>query len=497
MRIDNRVQIQANLRQKIILILFGLVLLVIMLEVTLRLGGFIFLSMQEYRNLSSLKQKGTYRIVCIGESTTANIYPVLLEKILNQRNAGIRFSVINKGVPGINTSAILEKLESNIDSYQPDMVIAMIGLNDAGKHIPYASIGNSNNKKFFNSLKVYKLICLLWAHATNKMHELRIRNKNSNDAPSPIARPFSNTSVPSEKNVQAQYDNTEADALKDAIVMNPSDDHAYDALGQFYITRYKFSEAERLFKRALELNPGNPWYYSNLGFIYTRYNKMDLAEEMFKKAIESDPKNATTYFELGLYVYKIRGDLLRLEEVLRNAIALNPGFCWAYIELAHCYQKQNKFAEAVEVLNKAIKIDPDNTDRYYGALASLNMITNDRKDVQRYYDKVKQLRFENYNPVTRNNYLRFIEILDRRKVRFVCMQYPVRSIEPLKVIFQNQAGIIFVDNERIFKEAMAKGSYEEYFRDMIGGDFGHCTEKGNRLLAENIANVILKEVFGK
>ena len=31
--------------------------------------------------------------------------------------------------------------------------------------------------------------------------------------------------------------------------------------------------------------------------------------------------------------------------------------------------------------------------------------------------------------------------------------------------------------------------------DMFGGDFGHCTVKGNRLLAENVARVILKEIF--
>jgi hypothetical protein len=31
--------------------------------------------------------------------------------------------------------------------------------------------------------------------------------------------------------------------------------------------------------------------------------------------------------------------------------------------------------------------------------------------------------------------------------------------------------------------------------DMFGGDFGHCTEKGNQLLAQNIADTILKEVF--
>jgi len=42
---------------------------------------------------------------------------------------------------------------------------------------------------------------------------------------------------------------------------------------------------------------------------------------------------------------------------------------------------------------------------------------------------------------------------------------------------------------------LKKISYNDYFTDMFAGDFGHCTRKGNRLLAENIANVILKEYF--
>ena len=32
---------------------------------------------------------------------------------------------------------------------------------------------------------------------------------------------------------------------------------------------------------------------------------------------------------------------------------------------------------------------------------------------------------------------------------------------------------------------------------MYAGDFGHCTPMGNILIAQNIADVILKEVFNK
>jgi len=118
---------------------------------------------------------------------------------------------------------------------------------------------------------------------------------------------------------------------------------------------------------------------------------------------------------------------------------------------------------------------------------------------EEYYKKANELRLEYYNPVTRYNYQKLKEILDKRGIKLVCVQYPVRSVEPLKKIFNVQERITFVDNEKLFKDALknAKYKYKEYFIDMIGGDFGHCTTKGNRLLAENIANVILKDLFKK
>ncbi len=114
-----------------------------------------------------------------------------------------------------------------------------------------------------------------------------------------------------------------------------------------------------------------------------------------------------------------------------------------------------------------------------------------------YTDKLNNLRRGYYNPVTINNYRKLKQILDKRKIKLVYAQYPMRSIQPLRKIFKDDENIIFVDNEKIFKDAVRKDGYDEYFRDMFGGDFGHCTQKGNRLLAGNIANAILKEIFGK
>lgn len=113
---------EISIRQKIILSIFGLFLTVVLLEAGLRIGGFVYLSLQEYRNRISLKQKGRYRILCLGESTTAGgkeSYPGQLEEILNQQNTRMQFSVINKGMSGLTTGVIVAQLEDNLDKYTP------------------------------------------------------------------------------------------------------------------------------------------------------------------------------------------------------------------------------------------------------------------------------------------------------------------------------------------------------------------------------------------
>ena len=149
----------------------GLFLCAVFLEIGLRVGGFIFLSIQEYRNRISLRQKGSYRIMCLGESTTDNAYPTQLQRTLNQRNIGIRFSVINKGVSGTDTEVILSRLEYNLDKYNPDMVIAMMGANDSDSVMSYEGILPKKNTRCLNSLRTYQLVKLIKLHIINKIYQ--------------------------------------------------------------------------------------------------------------------------------------------------------------------------------------------------------------------------------------------------------------------------------------------------------------------------------------
>jgi len=74
---------------------------------------------------------------------------------------------------------------------------------------------------------------------------------------------------------------------------------------------------------------------------------------------------------------------------------------------------------------------------------------------------------------------------------------PAEFLEQLKELLEGKTNIIFVDNEKVFKDALKKGKYQDYFIDSFAGDSGHCSIRGNRLLAENIANTIISEKFSK
>lgn len=163
MQKTNQIKLRVSLLQKIIFIICGLMVCLVTVEMLLRLGGFIFLAFQEHRNRISIAQSGSYRIMCSGESTTAfggnDSYPSQLEKILNQSNAGIRFTVINKGVPGVPTSNLLAHLEDYLNIYKPNMVVTMMGINDEYQRVDHEKLLVS----FIKSFRIYKLAEFLWS----------------------------------------------------------------------------------------------------------------------------------------------------------------------------------------------------------------------------------------------------------------------------------------------------------------------------------------------
>jgi len=573
-----------NLVKKLTVIICGVFFCLIVLELGIRAGGALVSFIQEQKNIAAAKKSGSYRIMCLGESTTSGQYPRVLEEVLNQRNTRIRFSVIDKGITGSNTAGLLVALEENLNKYRPEMVITMMGCND--KDILYYQDIPDHSVGLFQYSRLYRLMRILYMHFLKKLRGYDSRDWLVSDI---SEKPKLSGTVVRDKLIRYKS------LFSKAIRIDPKSDWAFFGLGWIYRAEGRFPEAQKLIKKAIELNPKNEEVYSKvcrkigclpdieillkevlksnpgdegayagLGFIYLFRGKISEAEAAFKKAIMLNPKNGWAYFGLG-WVYRMEGKFPEAAQLVESSLDLNPQNDWAYVILGEAYlgsrgpsditkelfrkavalnppednwaytrlgrylsinlktfpeseqsfkkgieavpnnerayiglgllyQQYGKLKEAENIFKQAIKLYPDN-DIAYRALNNLYKKIGVKELAEQYGKKASKLALSEYSPLTVANYHKLKKILDKRGIKLVCVQYPIRNVESLKKIFSGQDGVIFVDNERIFKEAVARQNYWVYFRDMFAGDFGHCTNEGNRLLAENIADVILKEYF--
>lgn len=78
-----------------------------------------------------------YRVLCVGDSHTFGFmvpsnetYPAYLQEFLDARAPGL-YSVINLGIPGLNTAQLRHRLPDEIATYQPDVVVVWCGTNNA------------------------------------------------------------------------------------------------------------------------------------------------------------------------------------------------------------------------------------------------------------------------------------------------------------------------------------------------------------------------------
>lgn len=94
-----------------------------------------------------------------------------MEDILNQKSNGIAFSVINKGIIETDTRNLLSRLDDNLDICKPDMVIAMMGVNDPGRRLVYRKTGENRFLRLLSELKAVKLVKLLWLRARDTFQE--------------------------------------------------------------------------------------------------------------------------------------------------------------------------------------------------------------------------------------------------------------------------------------------------------------------------------------
>jgi len=576
----------------------------LLMELGVRGAGLALKAYLSHRNAAAMSARGTVRVMCIGDSMTFGQYPATLEKLLAKNKNGLKFAVIDRSLPGTNSSDTLLSLKKNLDAYQPNIVLAMIGENDKA---PGRILQNEKGEKEsgLKDLRIYRI----W-HYTR---ELLLKNRHlyhtrascgastENDHASAFEkyqkRQTAQAELPQTQRqeierlsalIRGGQDREAQASLLDYLRRYPPHAEAHTWLGQLYAKAGRRAEAESQFERALKLAPEDYHAMCGLAELWLQNNeKLSEAEALLKLATELSPDDYHAFYQLGR-ACSLQAKAACAIENLRRAADLRPDFSPAQLELASAYKETALYGDAARTIEGMLKTDPDNsmayaqlcsiystyepqktaflhtarqalknirarntvglrvcaeqsarlfhelplatqlheqalkiapddTDTLTSAAAFYKREYNDFKKSRALSEKALRLNPQardttglaflldekshaavaedaRYTPVTISNYRKIRQVLAERGITLVAMQYPTRRLQPLKDILNGSSGVYFVSNENM-KALAEQHGYSKYFVDMYAGDFGHCTQEGNRLVAENAADTILNEVL--
>jgi tetratricopeptide (TPR) repeat protein len=530
-----------SFRQKFGLLAFGLLLTFVILEAGLRLAGVLVLYLQERHNHLSF-DPNEYRILCLGESTTAlggeDSYPSQLQEMLNAKLIPKKFSLINKGIISTTTNTILAQLDRNLNTYKPKLVIVMMGINDrVYLHDTKKVLWWESLKYHVEDLRTVKLVRLLYAHITHRASRFpkagaeEISPVNENDPQqlenflkfvmvNSIQSFTKHSAAASVYAHNHQYTEATTEIQLAQKSLNEAGLAAVELARRLRLQGL-FPQAQNILQQAVSFAPKNAAVYQEWGELYLEQDQGEPALKAFQTAFDLDPKNSEVLLGLARAWHQQNNDnaFIFYNGYLQN----NPQDYWGYIELARWLREAKHYGPAQSYLEQAIKINatfddafvdlgeilgnegqdsqeealylkeitahPQST-RLYQALGQFYEKHGKADLAQEYFQKAASHQMPEYCPATLVNYKLLVDKILSRHIQVIIMQYPLRSIGILKDYLGNRNGVIFVENKQNFKKALSEQAYSYYFKDNFAYDFGHCTRAGNELIARQLSDVI-------
>jgi len=225
---------------------------------------------------------------------------------------------------------------------------------------------------------------------------------------------------------------------------DPERPDVYKSMGWFYMNKGQYEQAIDYWQKALEIDPNTPGVHHNialalmgqnkqdkaieeleknirispgsssshflLGQLYLRQKEYDKARNNYEKAIEIDPYYTNAYY--GLFTLSIRlkqqdkakaymatfkklkaEDMKVLKDrnkAVVDLIDMQKGAAETYLLAGQMYQAGGSFQKAEELYNKAITLNPENT-QCLEKLASFYITRNRITDAIRLYKRISEI----------------------------------------------------------------------------------------------------------
>ena len=180
--------------------------------------------------------------------------------------------------------------------------------------------------------------------------------------------------------------------LRLGLELQPDFPQLYEDLGSVLAMQQKFEEAIPLFRKALRLEPQLPLAHKKLGRALVAVGRGEEADQHFEEFFDKDPEagviaiganhlkagrkdeaikafrdvlrenpnNVTAMRFLAIAYFREENNPPEAEAWLRRATNIAPDFTAAWMTLGPVLIEMNKFMEAIECYEAAVRTDPDN-----------------------------------------------------------------------------------------------------------------------------------------
>jgi type IV pilus assembly protein PilF len=151
---------------------------------------------------------------------------------------------------------------------------------------------------------------------------------------------------------------TAKDKIERALEQDPHNATAHAAAGMLYDRLGEIAKAEGHLNRAVTLEPKNPDLHNNFAVFLCRHNKYERGEKEAALAF-SDPLYKTpevAYLNAAYCVRNIASGVPRAEQYFRRALAVQPRFAPALLEMADLEYKAQKYLSARAFLDRYMAV---------------------------------------------------------------------------------------------------------------------------------------------
>jgi len=163
-----------------------------------------------------------------------------------------------------------------------------------------------------------------------------------------------------------EFDKAERE-LASAQKLSPADYDVLYTLGLAYLRQHKFAQAKQLYDRMIVQLGNRAPLRVLIGRAYRETGFLAEAIEEFKNAVAVDEKFPRVHYHLGL-TYLLKDGAARLGDAEREfklELENHPDEFFGNYYLGIVYATEAKWVDAVSLLEKASRIQPDNPDPYF------------------------------------------------------------------------------------------------------------------------------------